>query len=427
MAAVYNTSSNQIASLKELYKDPSEFMKDLVYKENPLFAMIPKDESEDGLAGKYIPVPIVYGTPQGAGHNFALAQANQTATQMQSFFVYVISDYTIVTITNLLMEQTKSSAGAFIDNAKLQMDTGFRTQSNRIAFELFGDGSGTRGNIASGTNTSGSNYTIVLSNAQSSVNFEIGMTLVNYTYTSGTISAVSSTQGQIFAVDRAAGTISVTLNSGTDASWTTAGKALGVYGDVVAGAVATGTALCLSGLAAWIPTTAPTSAAFWGVDRSVDPTRLGGLRYTATSYTIEEGITNALAFGNREGAKFDLIVMDFASYAALVNSLGAKVQYVQVQHDEADIAFDGLRFQSAYGVVTVLADRSCPPQTAYALTMNTWKLRTLGKAPHILRYGMEGLEGLRVGNADALEVRIGYYGNLTCSAPGWNMTIALSA
>lgn len=40
---------------------------------------------------------------------------------------------------------------------------------------------------------------------------------------------------------------------------------------------------------------------------------------------------------------------------------------------------------------------------------------------------MEGLEGLRVGNADALEIRIAYYGNLICSAPGWNMQIALSA
>jgi hypothetical protein len=39
--------------------------------------------------------------------------------------------------------------------------------------------------------------------------------------------------------------------------------------------------------------------------------------------------------------------------------------------------------------------------------MNTWKLRSLGKVPHILTYGMEGLEGLRVGNADALEIRIG--------------------
>ena len=42
-------------------------------------------------------------------------------------------------------------------------------------------------------------------------------------------------------------------------------------------------------------------------------------------------------------------------------------------------------------------------------------------------YGMEGLEGLRVGNADALEIRIAYYGNVICSAPGYNMVVSLSA
>jgi hypothetical protein len=119
--------------------------------------------------------------------------------------------------------------------------------------------------------------------------------------------------------------------------------------------------------------------------------------------------------------------MDFASYASLVNALGAKVQYVQVNHDEVEVSFEGITFQSAYGRVTILADRSCPPQTAYLLTMNTWKLRSLGKVPHILTYGMEGLEGLRVGNADALEIRIAYYGNLVCSAPGWNCVVQLSA
>jgi hypothetical protein len=107
--------------------------------------------------------------------------------------------------------------------------------------------------------------------------------------------------------------------------------------------------------------------------------------------------------------------------------LGAKVQYVQVNHDEVEVAFEGITFQSAYGRVTILADRSCQPQTAYLLTMNTWKLRSLGKVPHILTYGMEGLEGLRVGNADALEIRIAYYGNLICSAPGFNCVVQLSA
>jgi hypothetical protein len=430
MAAVYANSSNQIAALKELYTDDKEYMKDLVYKENPFLALVPKNESLDGFAGKYIPVPLEYGTPQGRSHTFANAQAQQTASSLASFFVYVVEDYQLVTITNLLMEQTKTNAGAFVDAAKLQMDGGFRNLTNNIAFELFGDGTGTRGFNGS-TDSSGSAsgiYVITLSNVQQIVNFEVGMLLVNFTISSTTISAISSTQGSVTAVDRANGKITIQTSSGAaDSSWAVAGKGLGINGDIVAGSISTGTALAISGLAAWIPTSTPSGGdSFWGVNRSVDPTRLAGLRYDARAFTIEEGMTNALAFLNREGGKPDLCVMDFASYAALVNALGAKVQYVQVKHDEVEVAFEGITFQSAYGRVTVLADRSCPPQTAYLLTMSTWKLRSLGKVPHILTYGMEGLEGLRVGNADALEIRIAYYGNLICSAPGWNCVVQLS-
>ncbi len=427
MAAVYANSSNQIAALKELYTDDKEYMKDLVYKENPFLALVPKNESPDGFAGKYIPVPLEYGTPQGRAHPFANAQAQQTATSLASFFVYVISDYQLVTITNLLMEQTKSNAGAFVDAAKLQMDGGFRNLTNNIAFELFGDGTATRGFIGA-TNAAGApTYIITLSNAQQVVQFEVGMLLVNFVIAGGVISAISASTATITAVDRANGIITV-LASAVDASWSAVGNGLGINGDIVAGTVSTGSSLALSGLQAWIPIASPSPTdSFWGVNRSADPTRLAGLRYNAQAYTIEEGLTNALAFLNREGGKPDLCIMDFASYAALVNSLGAKVQYVQVKHDEVEVAFEGITFQSAYGRVTVLADRSCPPQTAYLLTMNTWKLRSLGKVPHILTYGMEGLEGLRVGNADALEVRIGYYGNLICSAPGWNCVVQLSA
>ena len=184
----------------------------------------------------------------------------------------------------------------------------------------------------------------------------------------------------------------------------------------------------LSGLAAWVPNSDPPSNDnFWGVNRSADPTRLGGLRYNAQAMSISEGLTNALALANREGAAPDLIAIDFVSYSTLINELGAKVQYVQLEHDEVPVAFEAIHFHSAYGKIPVLADRSCPAQTAYCLTTDSWKLRTLGKAPHILTYGMEGLEGLRVGNADALEIRIAYYGNVICSAPGYNMVVQLSA
>ena len=70
--------------------------------------MIPKNESTDGFAGKYIPVPLEYGNPQGRSHTFANAQNQQTASDVVSYFVYAIQDYQLVTITNLLINKPRA-------------------------------------------------------------------------------------------------------------------------------------------------------------------------------------------------------------------------------------------------------------------------------------------------------------------------------
>lgn len=430
---VYANSSNQIAALKELYVDDKDYMKNIVYAKNPWLAMIPKNESPDGFAGKYIPVPLEYANPAGRAHVFANAQNQQTASSVISYFVYAIQDYQLVTITNLLMEQTKSNAGAFVDEASRTMDNGFRNLSNNMAFELFSGGTASRGTISSaGVSLSGSTLSFTLSNSQQVVQFEVGMTLQASSTDGG--AALQNTPGtidaiQLTSVNRGTGAISGTVVQGAPGSSWGAGNFLQVLGDIGIGGSSTQAGLLgLSGLAAWVPNTDPPSNDnFWGVNRSADPTRLAGLRFNASALSIAEGLTNALALANREGAAPDLIILDFVSYSSLVNELGAKVQYVQLEHDEVEVAFEAIHFHSAYGKIPVMADRSCPPQTAYCLTTDSWKLRTLGKAPHILTYGMEGLEGLRVGNADALEIRIAYYGNVICSAPGYNMTVQLSA
>jgi hypothetical protein len=234
---------------------------------------------------------------------------------------------------------------------------------------------------------------------------------------------------QVASVNRGTGVITAVVVQDTYSSTWPAGTYLQVYGDIgTAGAGTIAGLLGLSGMAAWLPATDPISTDnFWGVNRSVDPTRLSGLRYNASAQSISEGLTSALALANREGAAPDLIIIDFVSYATLVNELGAKVQYVELAHDEVPVAFEAIHFHSAYGKIPVLADRSQPAQAANCVTADTWKLRTLGKAPHILTYGMEGLEGLRVGNSDALEIRIAYYGNVINSASGYNMNVILSA
>jgi hypothetical protein len=54
MSATYATSTNQVAALKELYTDDKDYLKDLVYKENPFLALVPKNESPDGFAGELL-------------------------------------------------------------------------------------------------------------------------------------------------------------------------------------------------------------------------------------------------------------------------------------------------------------------------------------------------------------------------------------
>lgn len=428
MSAVYATASNQVAALKELYTG-DDYMKDLVYKKNPLLALIPKNEAPGGFAGKYIPVPLVYGTPQGRSATFSSAQGNQTAPQLASFFVYRVSNYQICTITNELLEATKDDAGAFVDEAKLNMDTSIRNISNDLALDLYGAANGIRGTMASI-----STGVITLSPTSDVVNFEVGMSLVTFSVSGTTYTqSTSAASGYVIAVNRSSGTITVSATqggaAGTPTNWSTSFTKIAVEGDVSFGAHATQTTfLKVSGLQAWLPTTAPSaSESFWGVDRSTDTTRLSGVRFDGSSETIEEALIDGASLVAREGGQPDMCFMSFASYAALEKSLGSKVQYVDVKHEEADIAFAGIRIHAPYGPITVIPDRNCPAQKAYLLQMDTWKFRSLGKAPHILTYGLEGLEGLRVGTADALEIRIGYYGNLICNAPGWNCVVSLNA
>lgn len=433
MSTSANTS-NQVAALKELYDDPSDYLQNLVYKMNPLFAMLPKNESPDGFAGKYIPVPLVYANAGGRSANFATAIANQIATSVVSFFVYRVPNYSVVSIENELMEATTTNRGGFIEQSKLQIDTSIEQLANDLASDLFGSGTGTRGAIGtitlSGANTS---VSITLSDANDVTKFEDGMVLVASATDGGTASTDTVTLTTINRITGVlGGTSSVSPSNTLSGNWAAAGF-LAVQGDTPGSnpLLPQGSTAYtkMTGLRGWLPATDPASNDnFWGVNRSADRTRLAGIFYDGGKMTIEQGLTKGISLLSREGGRPDYIFVNPDSYSNLVLELGAKVQYVEVKHDEVEVSFTGIKFMCPYGVATVVSDRSCPSKTAFVLQMNTWKLRTLGKAPHILTYGDRyGLEGIPNAADDSLQIRVGNYGNLICNAPGRNAQIALSA
>lgn len=405
MAYLNLTSMN--AALKELYD--GQVVENLVYADNPFLALVPK---KTDFGGKYKPIPIITGVSQGRSATFSYAQTNQTAVSIQSFLLTRESDYSIATIDNQTMLASRTDKMSFLEGAKLVVDGAMRSITNSLSSALFRSGTGSIGAI--GSISSG---VITLSNANDVVQFEVNQTLQANATDGGTPRAAL---GYVIAVNRSAGTVTVSAtgiggSAGSPSGWAAADFLL-VQGDVNAK---------VKGLAAWLPSTAPTSGdSFFGVDRSQDVTRLAGVRYDGSAQSIEESLIDASSLLAREGGKPDVCITNFATYAALEKSLGSKVQYVDMK-GPAEIAFRGIMVNGANSMIKVFPDRNCQPNKGYLLQMNTWCLNSLGDAPQILRYG-DGLEMLRVSNADAGEVRIGYYANLSTNAPGWSANVTFS-
>lgn len=393
------------AILKEYY-GPQQ-VKNLVYKRNKWFAMVHKEEDWSGLV---VPVPVIYGNPQGASATFATAKTNQTASSMVRFVMNWTQDYALATITNLVNLASRNDAGAFLKAVQNEMNGALRTAENRIAGGLFRSSTGV---IGSGTISSG---VFTLADPMSVTQFEVGQVVAAYSDNPPT--TLLGSHGFVIAVNRSAGTVTfsttATGSAGDPTSWTGT-MYLVIEGD---------TNLKFNGLADWLPTSAPGSSdSFNGVNRSKDPTRLAGIRWDGSSQTIEEALIDAAALTAREDGNPELALTNHFTFAAAEKALGSKVNYVNYEHsDVPGIGFQGIRIHGADAEINLFADRNCPSQRVYLIDPDSWTLGSMKAVPHILTE-LDGLTELRDPNADSIQIRIGSYAILACNAPGHNSVV----
>ena len=383
------------AALKQHYTD--EKIENMVYKDNPFLAMIAKYED---FGGENLKLPVKYGLPMGRSATFADAVSNKSASQLKAFLLTRKADYAIASIANETIEASKGNANAFIEAATFEIDGAIEAATRSLAISLYGDGSGQIGVVGSLATTTASNDTVTLATIQDITNFEVGMQL-NF----GTATA----NKEISTINRDTGVILVNAASGA-----TTTEAIYVDGDKDGK---------VSGLSAWLPSSAPASTdSFFGVNRSSDATRLGGIRFDGSSLPLEEALIGAASRVAREGGKPDVCFMNYSNFADLEKALGSKVSYVDVKASP-EIGFRGILIHGPRGPIKVIPDQNCPKNVAFMLQMDVWKLYSLGKAPKIL--DSDGLKFLRDSSADSVEVRVGYYAQLGCRGPGYNVRIAL--
>lgn len=370
--------------------------------------MMPKMTS---FGGKNLPIPIIYGNPQGRSSTFATAQTNATASKITDFVLTRSKDYAIATIDNETLEASKGDANAFMEAATTEIDGAINQITRSLATAMYGTGSGSIGQAnASVTSTS-----LQLKNANDVTNFEVNQVLVFSTANGG--GSVKSGSVTITAVNRDSGLLTVSAMTAIDGgTGVAANDYIFIQGDYD---------LKIKGLQAWLPSTAPTSTPFFSVDRSSDVTRLGGIRFDGSALPIEEAVISAIHRVAREGGKPTHLFLNYTKWNDLVLALGSKVQYIDeiVKSGDAVFSFRGISVHGPKGPVKVVPDQNCPSDRGFLLQMDMWKLYSLGTAPRIL--DTDGLKMLRQNAADGVECRVGYYAQLGCRAPGRNATINL--
>lgn len=398
------TLTSQDYILKEYYT--KDFIGDIVFKNRPLFAMVPKDPNWQGSPH---PIPVIYSRPQGRSAAFATAQTNSTSSKGVAFNLTHAENYAVAAISNLAWKSTKSDSGAFIGIMTTEMDGAFNNIANDLAVDLYRDGFGMRAQAGSISTTS-----LTLLDIKDVVNFEVGMELKASPNADGSSPRTGS--ATVTAVNRSTGVLT------SDANWTTqiTSFAANDYVFVEGDNDGTGARLKVAGLAAWNPTTAPGATAFFGVNRTVD-SRLYGVITNGTSSPIEEALIDGMTDAGVQGGTIDHIFLNYSNYANLEKALGSKVQYVE--HEVGNVGFRGMMVYSANAAAKVFADRFCPSDRAHCLQLDTWCLASTDDAPHV--DNTDGNMWLRQTNSAGLEVRIESFAQLGCAAPGWNDVVTL--
>lgn len=377
----------------------------MVYADNPFLAMLPKMEQ---FGGKNLPIPIIYGNPQGTSANFQIAQANKTNSQLKDFVLTRKSFYSLASISNEVLEASKGNSNAFMEAATTEIDGAIQSATRQLAVALYGTGSGAIGQVA---NSSFATTVLQLSEPSDVTNFEVGMKLqVSATDGGGSPRVGTLT---VVGVNRDSGQVTMSANLSAGIAAIAQNDYIVVEGNYDA---------MISGLRAWVPNSAPTSSPFFGVDRTSDATRLGGIRFDGSAMPIEEALISAASRLAREGGRPTHCFINYNEYADLEKALGSKVQYIDLKVT-ADVGFRGIVVNGPRGPIRVIPDQNCPAGRAFLLQLDTWKLYSLGKAPKIL--DADGMKMLRESAADAVEVRVGFYAQLGCRAPGWSANVKL--
>lgn len=407
-------------------------------------ALLSKMKVSSDFTGEKKVLAIQYTNPQGFGSSFDRAYLHaSSAEQYSRWQLFRVQHYGFARVAGEVM-RTAVDPGALVNVWKNRTQSVVRGMHNSAGRLLYGSGTGKIG----APNAAGSGTSTITLNVPADVaNFERGMYISMYSADSFGASYIDLTTGflvtsfsaeidrvrYVSAVSRdiASGTATLTLASdGTypaTASWP-AGAIIVRDGDGItysAGSTSYDTnAKAPSGIEQWISGnqigTAPYGNTLFGLDRSTDKLRLGGQSLNATGLNMVEALQTLEANILFQGIGYpDTIVVNPIDLGNLKKSALSDVIRIPAQDPKQNLNFQEVQFIGQNGPIAFLCDPFCPKGKAYMLKMDTWALHTAPGGMFQL-VDWDGVNYLRLTDADTYEARFASYYQLGCDNPGAN-------
>lgn len=399
--------------LRKSYTVP--YVDSLVAVNNALYAILDEDTS---AGGDRVVVPVQYGDLPTNSADLATSQSLADAGTIKGvkFEIDVKPYYVLARIPGKTVRASRSNKEAFWNALSTSIDRAMKRYGNIQAFYAYGNG---YGSLGASTFTGA---TITFTNPESTYPIEVGNKLCCSASESGAVLRNSGATVTVLSVNRKTGVVVCTGNVTTGIAAAVSGDIFFFSGDRENSA--TPARLVTTGLSAWIPRTAPSAAeSFNLVDRSVD-SRLYGNVISGVLGDVREKIIDAVTEIDAQGGTATHVILPTRKFGTLLKDLEAtKTRYERTTTSarNAVVSFPGIEFDTQFGTLTVLSDRNCDPNDGWVIDKDSWKRHSMGKTPDFIN--AEAGKTLFVYNADALEIRVGGYSDMSCAAPSHNARI----
>ncbi len=406
MSAGNVTIASYLKFLKNFYT--KQQLQTMASMEKPLLGDIGKEEGWGGNG--VLVVPIDEATPQGHSATFSNAQANISTGVQQAFTTTAPKAHEgVIRFSDQVLRMSAKGDATSYGPARTRLVNGLiDSVSHYLAGALYGT---TSGSLGKGATLDGSNTTFTLNKKSDAYRFKKDMVL----QANDTDNATSPRAGTrtVTGVNTALGTVTVNSDVTTD-SWA-ATDYLFLDGSM-------GTSI--AGLPSWLgtPSTAPTS--IFGVTQTGSEI-LSGHRVDNAGQPIQDSIDDLMMAITSLSihAKPTKCYLSPRGVRKLARESNNKVQ--RMDGGKAKLGWSGFQILTTKGMIDIVQDPFCPDDVGYVISPSTWKFYSVDSVPHF----KEGANGDRMylrPDANAYEVRVGWYGELMCNFPGANGCFAVS-